>query len=199
MFLLPRLRSASRCRRGRLASFVRRHNHPIGSSMASCATCGTTILFGGTKDGSLRFCNTNCQSKGAMLSRAAQVSDSEAFGHARRLHTGPCPKCSGSGPVDIHMSYRVWSALVMTQWQSRSQISCRSCGVKSQLGNIAFSAVLGWWGFPWGLIMTPIQIIRTLFVLVSPPNPIEPSPKLIHASKLQIATTMAVPSAMTPA
>ena len=167
--------------------------------MASCATCGTTILFGGTKDGYLRFCNSTCQSKGFLLSRAAQVPESEAYGAARQIHAGPCPKCSGSGPVDIHMSYRVWSALIMTQWQSRSQISCWSCGVKSQLGNIVFSAVVGWWGFPWGLIMTPIQIIRTLVALTSPPKPTEPSHKLIQASKLQIASTMAAPSALTPA
>lgn len=167
--------------------------------MASCATCGTTILFGGTKDGGLRFCNAFCQTRGLLLSRAAQVPDSEAFSLARTIHAGPCPKCSGQGPVDIHLSYRIWSALVMTQWQSRSQISCRSCGMKSQLGNLALSAVVGWWGFPWGLIMTPVQVIRNLLVLVSPPNPAEPSSKLIQDSRLQIAAGAPLPSALTPA
>ena len=156
--------------------------------MASCATCGTTILFGGIKDGSLRFCSAACHAKGILLSRAEQVPEAEAYGVARRIHAGPCPQCSGAGPVDVHMSYRVWSALVMTQWKSLSQVSCRNCGVKTQLGNIAFSAVAGWWGFPWGLIMTPIQIIRTLAALLSPPGPSEPSPRLLQAAKLQIAS-----------
>lgn len=31
--------------------------------MAKCGYCGTTILFGGKKDGDLRFCNDECHAK----------------------------------------------------------------------------------------------------------------------------------------
>lgn len=167
--------------------------------MASCATCGTTILFGGTREGSFRFCNAACQAKGDLLIRAAQVPEAEAYGWARQIHAGPCPQCSGPGPVDNHMSHRVWSALIMTQWQSRPHISCRSCGVKAQLADVAYSLVLGWWGFPWGLIMTPVQIGRTCFSMAFPPKPSEPSSRLIQASRFELASRMAPPSATTPA
>lgn len=174
--------------------------------MASCATCHSFILFGGTRDGGLRFCGAACQAKGQLLARAAQVSEGEARQLARALHAGRCPKCSGPGPVDVHRSYRVWSALILTQWQTRSQVSCRRCGVKAQAGNLALSAVAGWWGFPWGLLMTPVQILRNAWQLASPPSPVEPSPYLVQDARLQLAaqslraqTAAAAPSAaLTP-
>lgn len=164
--------------------------------MASCATCGSTILFGATRVGALSFCNVGCQAKGHLLVRAAQVPEAEAYAWARRIHAGPCPVCAGPGPIDNHRSHRVWSAFIVTQWHSRSHIVCRSCGVKAQLRDMAYSAVLGWWGFPWGLVMTPVQILRTLGGLASPPKGSEPSAALIQASKLELA---AQASAATPA
>ena len=86
--------------------------------MASCAYCGSTILFGGQTVGNMRFCNARCRSKGRVAQLAAQVSDGEARSLAIRIHGGLCPRCSSSGPVDVHTSYRVWSAVVLTQWQS---------------------------------------------------------------------------------
>lgn len=167
--------------------------------MASCATCGSTILFGATKVGALQFCNAGCQSKGHLHILAAQVSDYEAYGFARRIHAGPCPKCAGPGPVDNHMSYRVWSAFIVTQWQSRSHITCRACGIKAQLGDIGYSALLGWWGFPWGILMTPVQIIRTFIGIAKPPKQSEPSAKLVQASKFEIAAMTAQSSTSAPA
>lgn len=159
--------------------------------MASCATCGSTILFGATKVGALSFCHAGCQAKGHLLVRAAQVPEAEAYAWARRIHAGRCPACAGPGPIDNHRSYRVWSAFIVTQWHSRSHIVCRSCGVKAQLGDIAYSAVLGWWGFPWGLVMTPVQIVRTLAGLAAPPKGSEPSAALIQASKLELGAQAA--------
>src|SRR5712692_9519771 len=130
--------------------------------MASCAYCGTTILFGGARQGELRFCNSKCQSKGGVLSVAARVPEGAAQNLALQIHAGLCPRCKGAGPVDVHTSYRVWSALIVTQWQSFPQVTCRRCAVKSQVGNLAFSALLGWWGFPWGLLVTPVQVVRNV-------------------------------------
>ncbi len=156
--------------------------------MDSCATCGTSILFGGVHSDGLRFCNASCQEKGQLVSLAARVSEGEARSLALQIHAGLCPKCHGPGPVDVHTSYRVWSILVMTQWQSRPQVSCRGCGVKSHAGNLAISALCGWWGFPWGLIFTPIQVTRNILALASGPNPAEPSPKLVHIARMQLAS-----------
>lgn len=42
----------------------------------SCAFCGERILFGGVKQGELRFCNAICRSKGYLATAAAKVPES---------------------------------------------------------------------------------------------------------------------------
>jgi hypothetical protein len=77
--------------------------------------------------------------------------------------------------------------LVLTSWKSVPQISCRGCGVKSQLGGAAFSLVAGWWGFPWGLLFTPVQVGRNVFGMLRGPDPLNPSPSLEKAIRMNIA------------
>jgi hypothetical protein len=156
--------------------------------MARCAACGETILFGGVTQGDLRYCNAICQNKGRVIAAAAQVPEGDAKSLAHQIHQGPCPRCKGPGPVDVHTSYWAWSALLMTRWGNQPQLKCRRCGVKSQLGNVAFTGLLGWWGFPGGLIWTPVQIGRNLRGMVAPPDPSQPSAKLMQIAYLQLAS-----------
>jgi hypothetical protein len=97
------------------------------------------------------------------------------------------PQMWGSGPIDVHKSYRVWSALVMTQWSSSMQVSCRPCELKKQMADAGFSFFLGWWGFPWGLFVTPVQVTRNIWSTAKPPDPSKPSPQLERALRLAIA------------
>lgn len=57
-------------------------------------------------------------------------------------------------------------------------MSCRRCAVKSQLGGIAQSAAHGSWGCPWGLIATPVPIVRNVVATFSAPSRHEPSDRL---------------------
>ena len=161
--------------------------------MARCAYCDTFILFGGSRDGELRFCNADCHQRGILKSVADQLPADRVNQYIEEVHSGLCPKCEGPGPVDVHTSYRVWSALVMTQWTSRPAVCCRRCGVKSKLGSAAYSAVLGWWGFPWGLVMTPVQIVRNVGGLFSSPDPERPSEKLENLLRLHLAAQVTAP------
>jgi hypothetical protein len=156
--------------------------------MATCDYCGATILFAGVKQGELRYCNAVCQGKGQVMVAAARVQESAAVSLAQEIHRGRCPRCNGPGPVDIHTAYWVWSALVFTRRGSWPLLSCRRCAVKAQLGNLATSAVFGWWGFPWGLVYTPVQITRNLIAMVSPPNLAEPSDRLVQSARIQLAS-----------
>src|SRR5262249_42160585 len=79
--------------------------------------------------------------------------------------------------------------VVLTSWVSRPQISCRSCGMKSQAGGALFSLVLGWWGFPWGLVMTPVQVGRDIAGLAKGPDPMKPSPQLEKMVRMNMAAT----------
>ena len=60
-------------------------------------------------------------------------------------------------------------------------------GVKQQTIGLFSSALLGWWGFPWGLIMTPVQIAKNLVGLASPPDSMHPSKTLEKHVRLAIA------------
>jgi hypothetical protein len=147
--------------------------------MATCSHCGTTILFGGEKEAGLRFCNAKCRDNSVLLAAATQLPEEFVIEKARDVHQGACPKCGGPGPVDVHHAHTVWSAVVMTQWNSKPHICCRSCGVKAKANALAISGVAGWWGFPWGMLVTPIQIFRNLAGIMRGPDPAAPSDELI--------------------
>jgi hypothetical protein len=88
------------------------------------------------------------QARGGLLAVSRQLPQAAVQEQVWKAHQGLCPKCGGAGPVDVHVSHKVWSALVLTSWASTPRISCRSCGLKSQLIGTAFSLVFGWWGIP---------------------------------------------------
>jgi len=155
--------------------------------MARCAFCNTFILIGGEKVGDQRFCNAECARKGEFARFAGRVPDDLVHNETLKLHSGECPHCAGIGPVDVHTTYRVWSALVMTQWSSRPVVCCGSCATKRALGDTAYSFLLGWWGFPWGIVMTPVQVVRNIVALVRRPDPSEPTPALKQMVRMQIA------------
>jgi hypothetical protein len=156
--------------------------------MARCGYCGTFILFGGLRDPKARYCNERCRNAGRVTAASLQVPDDVVRQQVWALHRGPCPKCRGRGPVDVHVSYWVWSAILLTRWGSTPALSCRSCARKRQLAHLGFSVLFGWWGFPWGLILTPLQILRNVVGLVRGPDDAQPSPQLAQLARLGMAT-----------
>ncbi|MFN7734132.1 MAG: hypothetical protein ACK5OB_19700 [Pirellula sp.] len=156
--------------------------------MARCSACGNIILFGGVKDFGHTFCNEKCHEAGYLIDISQRLPWDAVAHSISETHQGRCPRCDGHGPVDIHTSHWIWSALILTSWNSKQELCCRSCGVKSILGATLFSGVLGWWGFPWGMAVTPIQIFRNLKALVVPPDPSKPSDKLEQVVRMHVAS-----------
>lgn len=156
--------------------------------MATCASCGNTILFGGERVDGLRFCDFDCRAKGNLIVAAHRLPSDFVNSRVLEVHQGACSICGGAGPVDVHMCYRVWSALIVTRWSSRALVSCRTCGVRTQLSSALFSLALGWWGFPWGPIFTPLQVGRNLVGVLWAPRASEPSDKLETAVRMSIAS-----------
>jgi hypothetical protein len=155
--------------------------------MAKCGYCGSTILVGGVSSGTQRFCNKKCLANAYILSVAQQVPAEVVERQVEEVFRGNCPKCRGLGPIDVHKVHRVWSALLLTRWTTTPQVSCRSCATKSQLGGILFSGVLGWWGFPWGLVLTPVQIARNILGMCAGPGATQPSADLRKLVLVNIA------------
>ena len=166
--------------------------------MASCAYCNTTILLGGKRQGDLRFCNATCMQRGALALTARALPQPEVDQYVAQVHRGQCPACKGAGPVDVHTSYRVWSLLFMTSWSSRPKVCCQGCGTKRKVGDTVFSVVLGWWGFPWGFLVTPMQIIRNVWGVVNQPDPSMPSPALEQMLRLEMAARAAPARSSSP-
>lgn len=157
--------------------------------MAKCACCGSTVVFGGQRVDALTFCNRKCLAKGHVVVVAGQVPEDVAREHALAVHSGSCPVCNKRrGPVELHTSYKVSSFLVMTSWASMPRVSCNSCGKKAQLGAAAHSLLLGWWGLPWGLIITPVQLARNIAGLLHTESSLQPSEKLKQHVKMCIAS-----------
>ena len=155
--------------------------------MPRCAYCNSTIIFGGVRDGDLRFCNRTCWQQGALLSVAQHIPETEVRKRVDAVHQGACPICQRVGAVDVHTSHSIWSALVLTSWKSSPQVSCVVCGRNAKIKATLFSLFLGWWGFPWGLILTPVQIIRNLWGLATAPASFKPSAQLEKLVRLSFA------------
>ncbi len=136
----------------------------------ACANCGTTILFGGVKDGDRRYCNNQCFEADEVNRVAATIPDYEVERLAAVIHSGSCPKCNGDGPVEIHKSYSVYSVVLYTKWQTSEHLLCKSCATKKQAIDLTGSFLLGWWGVPFGLIITPVQIVMNIFAMLRSPG-----------------------------
>jgi hypothetical protein len=169
--------------------FDQRHmiRHYKGSSMTKCGFCSSTIILGGVRSGDHRFCNNKCLQNAYILSVGKEIPREALEQKVEEVWRGACPQCKGRGPVDVHKVYAVWSALVMTRWSTKSQVSCHRCARNQQIGGVFFSLLFGWWGFPWGLILTPVQISRNIAGICGGPDRQRPSDGLKRAVLVSLA------------
>jgi hypothetical protein len=158
--------------------------------MNNCSYCNSLILFGGRKVGDYSFCNDRCAGQAQAMLASRYVPADVVEKVTKDVHEGECPRCRGRGPVDIHTSHSVWSALLLTSWKSKPVMCCRSCGLKNQVLSGVGSAVFGWWGFPWGLLLTPVQIFRNIYEAFTPPDATKPSEALKKHVAMSLATRM---------
>ena len=130
--------------------------------MARCSYCNESILFGARRNGELRFCNAKCEKNGLVQVVANTIPDVAVVERYNELLAGPCVSCKSVDPCSVYTSHRVWSAVLFTTWYSRPTVCCKACGNKRRIWSMLFSALFGWWGFPFGLIVTPIVLVRNV-------------------------------------
>lgn len=112
------------------------------------------------------------------------IPDHEVVEHARRIKLSTCPRCRRTeGGLEVRKSYWVWSALIITRWQTKSDICCRDCGVNENWSALISSVGLGWWGIPAGIIVTPCQIVRNILAIAKKSDTTEPSGALLDYAK----------------
>jgi hypothetical protein len=161
--------------------------------MASCPACGTTI-FGGVKIDGNQYCNQKCASYANVLAAAKNVPQDIVDQQVDGVFNGACPKCGGSGPVDIRMNHKITSMLVITQWKTQAPICCVACGKRAQVSALVHCCLLGWWGIPNGLARTPFMIAKNLKALKANKST-EPSEDLKRHVRLTIAHQTPPPGA----
>jgi hypothetical protein len=131
-----------------------------------CDYCGVSFRGSSIKDGSYRFCNGVCAERGAVLRNLDRLDVAVIDQHIANAQAGPCTECGANAKVDMYFSYRVHSILLYTSWKTRRHFCCRSCGRSHQMKDIGYCISLGWWGGPFGLLMTPWQIAMNVGALL---------------------------------
>lgn len=156
--------------------------------MASCTHCGKSILFGGHKLDGRRYCSAACARSHPLHLAADRVPHDVLQRHVTAWRRAACPKCKRQdSPIDLREHHRVHSVILMTQWSTRRSLCCRRCGRRQQLMSTLYCATLGWWGFPWGLLVTPIQIGRNVAALCKSESA-QPSAEFEQIVRRQIAS-----------
>jgi hypothetical protein len=60
------------------------------------------------------------------------------------------------------MVYDVFSVIILTHYSKKFKIACPHCLDKANSEATAKSAVLGWWGIPWGIVRTIQAIVNNV-------------------------------------
>ena len=88
------------------------------------------------------------------------VSEAEVAAYSALLRAQPCPICrSTAQPLNATITSKVISFVVMTTSKKRFVVACPACLDKLHHEATTTSALLGWWGFPWGIIRTAQALI----------------------------------------
>jgi hypothetical protein len=167
--------------------------------MSKCATCGKSIIAGGIKDQGFRFCSKPCHQRQApFLSKIGQVSEDAVDREMTRVRALRCSRCKRNGEVDMHSSAFVYSMIIMTRFGQNKHLCCKSCALKAQAKDTLSTAALGWWGFPFGLIMTPISLVSNVAQMVATARRKEPSAAMRLYIKQQVARQLVAQAQAAP-
>jgi len=154
--------------------------------MAKCRTCQRFVIFGGKRDGDHSYCSQKCLDEDILRETGEMIPRDLLDERVRAIHLGPCPRCHRDGPVDVHRSYSLWTLLYFTQTRSCEHLVCRSCARQSQFWASIRSMLLGPWG-PFGILLTPVQIVRNVAAMIGGPPSYAPSALLVQVVRRHTA------------
>ncbi|MBC3882632.1 hypothetical protein H8K35_14665 [Undibacterium sp. LX40W] len=177
---------------GSLVRQAKKDSYRQSRGTTECDHCGNSARFSPVLDGGQRFCSKSCLRKARLLEISVDISETEIVRHARNIKIGECPDCHRKdSKVEVRYYYRVWSAAIITQWTKRNHVCCRACGRQTNFGSLMFCLLLGWWGIPWGIIITPAQIISNIVEMFKARDEPEPSEELIAVARINLAAARA--------
>ncbi|HEY4111215.1 hypothetical protein [Puia sp.] len=79
------------------------------------------------------------------------------------VRTLDCPMCgSAESPLNATITSEVMSFIILTQRTNKVKVACPGCLDKANNRALTKTAVLGWWGVPWGIIRSVQAITRNI-------------------------------------
>jgi len=74
-----------------------------------------------------------------------------------------CPSCGAThAKLNGTMTSEVISFIILTHYSKKLKVACPDCLDKANNDALTKSAIIGWWGFPWGIIRTIQAIANNL-------------------------------------
>jgi hypothetical protein len=79
------------------------------------------------------------------------------------IRNQPCPVCSSTAqPLNAIVIGSVKSFIILTHYKKKLMIACPSCLQQANQRATASTALMGWWGLPWGIIRTSQALFRNM-------------------------------------
>lgn len=171
---------------GQLASKQQIYRRSKGTK--ECDFCRSQARRSPIFDAGQRFCSQRCLRNARLLEKAVAFSQTEIYSHAHNIKHSACPICSQHNTkVEVRHAYRIWSAGVVSNWSEHTRVCCLACGRRANLKSIGFCLMRGWWGLPWGLLITPMQILANCLEMFKSRTTDMPSEELLQAARLDLA------------
>lgn len=100
--------------------------------------------------------------KGA-LAQNKEYSIEELEKYSSKLRDLACPICGQIGQqLNGTVAHSIRSFLIVTTVRTEPFIACPQCLDKKNNIALITSALLGWWGIPWGILRTPTYLYRNI-------------------------------------
>ncbi|MBI3713798.1 MAG: hypothetical protein HY253_12680 [Burkholderiales bacterium] len=155
---------------------------------SECDYCSNSARYKPTFDSGQRFCSKKCLHAARISEAAVDLTKTEIEQMAEKIRSGVCPVCNEiSSPVEVRFHHTVTSFIVLTRYTKRSSVCCVNCGRKENWKAFVSTFLLGWWGFPWGVFMTPTYLIANLGEMFEGRKVGEPSEDLLREAKFRLA------------
>lgn len=91
------------------------------------------------------------------------VNDTQLHDYLSLIRDQACPICGDkSQQLNAALSTTVISAIIFTHYKKAFSIGCPACLRKANQTATLKTALLGWWGIPWGLIRTPQALVKNI-------------------------------------
>ncbi len=122
----------------------------------------TTLAFA-KEQARQRNVKTNIDAGSEVQTR--DLTNAELSSYASIIRHLDCPKCKKSQQyINGTMEYNIYSIIFLTYRSKKIKIACRDCLKKINNAALLKSMLAGWWGIPWGILLTPVYIYRNISI-----------------------------------